>query len=265
LKKHFKTTTLNLMASLNVEENYAWEIKYDEEDKPYYYNRFSERTLLSRPSCFESGGRVNIKQPVIEAQFKGLWYKGILLGPADRFRFSVQLEDGPVPQFYADRSRIRKWTKLKSNTVQLQRSSRGSLDSMTDDYDLKESFLEIDHNMSLSKLSDTFTANSSTDEKYSTETYQEAERNFKPSVNVGNKKMLLQSRVRPKSLEFARKQGLDKNDWNDEESDADWMETMLPLRANPHGEVVGRKQRANAVLLDLQDLRAINNSLNNQF
>jgi len=259
LKKHFKTTTLNLMASLNVEENYAWEIKYDEEDKPYYYNRFSERTLLSRPSCFESGGRVNIKQPVIEAQFKGLWYKGILLGPADRFRFSVQLEHGPVPQFYADRSRIRKWTKLKSNSVQSS-SQRGSLDSMTDDYDSKETFSEIDDNVSLSKLSDTFTATSSTDEKYSIETHQD-ERHLKPPVNLGNKKMRLRSRIRSKSLETARKQEFE----SDEESDADWMKTMLPLRANPNGEAVGRKQRANAVVLDLQDIRAINNSLNNQF
>jgi len=252
------------MASLNVEENYAWEIKYDEEDKPYYYNRFSERTLLCRPNCFESGGRLNIKQPVIEAQFKGLWYKGILLGCADRFRFSVQLEHGPVPQFYADRSRIRKWTKLKSNTVQSS-SQEGSLDSMTDDYDLKETILEIGENLSLSKLSDTFTANSSNDEKYNMETHHEAERHLKPPVNAGNKKMLLRSRIRSKSLGSARKQEFDNNDWNDEESDAEWMETMLPLRANPNGEVVGRKQRANAVVLDLQDIRAINNSLNNQF
>jgi len=251
------------MASINVEENYAWEIKYDEEDKPYYYNRFSERTLLCRPNCFKSGGRVNIKQPVIEAQFKGVWYKGILLGPGDRLRFSVQLEDGPVPQFYADRSRIRRWTKLKSNSVQSS-SQRGSLDSMTDDYDLKENFSEIDDNVSLSKLSDTFTATSSTDEKYSMMTQQD-ERHLKRPVNLVKKKMRLRSRIRSKSLETARKQEFENDDWSDEESDADWMETMLPLRANPHGEAVGRKQRANAVVLDLQDLRAINKSLNNQF
>lgn len=243
------------MAFLNVGENYAWEIKYDEEGKPYYYNWFSDRVLLSRPNCFESGGRLNIKQPVIEAQFKGLWYKGILLGPADQCRFSVQLEHGPVQQLYADRNRIRKWTKLQRH------SGKSSIDSTTGDNESKDTFSDSEDNVSLSKLSDTFTANNSSDEKYDIETLQEDEKHLKPPVNVGNKRMVLQSRIRSKSAGSARKQELDTNDWSDEELESDWMESMLPLRANPHGEGVGRKQRVNAVILDLQDLRSINNSL----
>jgi len=248
------------MATLNVEENYAWEIKYDEDDKPYYYNRFSKRSLLHRPNCFASDGRVNIRQPIIEAELKGLWYKGILMGPADRFQFSVQLEDGPVHRLYVDRSRIRRWTKLRRHTVQ-GLSQRGSLNSMTNDTDSKETFSESEDNVSLSKLSDTFTASNSRDEKYDTETLQEDERHFKSLENLGNKKMLLQSRIRSKSLGSESKQERDNNDWSDEELNSDWMETMLPLRANPHGEGVGRRQRLNAVILDVQDLRAIHNSL----
>jgi len=250
------------MATLNVEENYAWEIKYDEHDKPYYYNRFSESVLLCRPNCFESGGRVNIRQPVIEAELKGLWYKGILLGPADKLRFSVQLEHGPVHQLYVDRSRIRKWTKLQRRTVQ-SLPRQGSRDSTTDDNDSKETFSESEDNVSLSKLSDTFSTNNSTDEKYDMEALQEDGRHLKPPVHLGNKKMLLKSRKRSRSLGSERKEELDNNDWSDDELNSDWMETMLPLRANPQGKGVGRTQRVNAVILDPQDLRAINNSLYN--
>jgi len=250
------------MATLNVQANYAWEIKYDGEHKPYYYNRFSERALLCRPNCFESGGRVNIGQPVIEAEVKGVWYKGILLGPADRVRFKVQLEHGPVQQLYVDRSQIREWTKLQRRSVQSS-TERGSFDSMTIGTDSKETFSDSEDNVSLSKLSDTFTANNSTDGKYDMETLQEDERYVKPPVNLSNKKMLLKHRrMRSKSMGSVRNQELDNNnDWSDEELDSDWMETMLPLRANPQGEGVGRRQRVNAVILDQQDLRAINNSL----
>jgi len=249
------------MSTLNVKENYAWEIKYDEQDKPYYYNKLSKRSLLHRPNCFESGGRVNIRQPVIEAQLKGLWYKGILLGPADRFRFNVQLEHGPVHRFYADRSQIRKSTKLHSKTVQSS-SQRRSLDSITydDDNDSKETLSESEDNVSLSKLSDTITVSNSTDEKYDVETLQEDERHFKQPVYLDNKKKLLQSRIRSKSLGSECKQKRDNNGWSDEDLDSDWMKTMLPLRANPQSGGVGRRQRLNAVILDLQDLRAINKS-----
>jgi len=243
------------MATINVGENYSWEIKFDDEGKPYYHNWFSDRVLLSRPNCFESGGRVNIKQPVIEAQFKGLWYKGVLLGPADQCRFSVQLEHGPVQQLYADRNRIRKWSKLQRH------STKSSVDSTTCDRESKDTFSESDDDLSLSKLSDTFTGNNSSDEKYDIETLQEDEKDFKQPVNLGNKRMVVQSRIRSKSVGSARKKEPDTKDWSDEELDSDWMESMLPLRANPQGEGVGRKQRVNAVILDLQDLRSINNSL----
>jgi len=241
------------MAFLDVGENYSWEIKYDDEGKPYYYNGFSDRVLLSRPNCFESGGRVNIKQPLIEAEFEGLWYKGVLLGPADQCRFSVQLEHGPVKKLYADRNRIRTLTKLK------RYSPNSSIDSTSGEIESKDNFSESDDDASLSKLSDTFTANISSDEKYDID--QADEKHLKPPVNLSNKLMVPPSRIRSKSEGCVRKKEHDTNDWSDEELDSNWMESMLPLRANPQGEGIGRKRRVNAVILDLQDLRSINKSL----
>jgi len=247
------------MAVINVEEDYAWAIKYDEEGKPYYYNRFSDRVLLCRPNCFKSGGRVSIREPTIEAQFKGLWYKGLLLGPAESFRFSVKLEYAPVQRLCVSRNRIRKWTKMRRHTVPSYRQ-RENTDSIADDYDSKGTFIESD-NESLSKLSDTFTTTNSADEKYGFKTFHEEGRQFKPPVRLGRSRMILGSRTRSKSLGSPGKQELSNNYWSDEDFNADWMNTMLPLRANPNGEGVGRRQRVNAVILDLQDLRTIHNSL----
>jgi len=247
------------MATLHIEEDYAWEIKFNEERKPFYYNRLSERVLLSRPYCLESSGRVKIREPVIEAQYKGKWYKGILLGPADSVSFAVQLEQGPVQRLDVDRDWIRKWTTMRRHTIPSS-AQRGSLGSVISSSDRKEAFLGCEEDESLSKLSDTFSLDS-TDEKFDFETQEEKERQFKRQDKESNPEEVLDSRTRSKSWGFVRKQDIEQKYWTDEHVNSDWMNSMLPLQPNPKSDGVGRRQRLNAVLLDLQDLVTIKSTI----
>jgi len=246
------------MAIANIDEDYSWEIKYDAVGKPFYYNRFSQRELLCRPKCFASSGRVGIKQPVVEAYYNGLWFKGTLLGPADRVHFAVRLENGPVQLLHADRNRIRKWPLVGQQTVSplAQRESR---ESFTDTSDSKLDFLASDEEGSLSKLSDTLSTNNSTDEKCDLETLQERQKQLKSSKHGVTEKEG-QSR-RSKSWECSKTQSLCYDEGSDQELDTEWMDKMLPLRANPNGEGIGRRHRVNAVILDPNDLKAINDQM----
>jgi len=246
------------MATINIEEDYAWEIKYDEESKPFYYNRLTDRFLLCRPNCLESAGRVNISEPVIEAYYKGLWFKGILLGPADRVRFAVQLEQGPVRLLDAERNGIRKWTSMRRHTIPSS-AQRGSLESIPTS-DSKEAFLDMEDDESLSKLSDTSSQNSR-EEKFNFESIEEKERQSKTQDKVSNTEMFSESRRRSKSWGGRASQGALHNDFSGDEDDADWMNTMLPLQTSLKGEGTGRKQRHNAVLLDLRDLKTIKKTI----
>jgi len=247
------------MATTTIDEDYSWEINYDAEGKPLYYNRFSQRELLYRPKCFASSGRVSIKQPVVEAYYNGLWFKGTLQGPVDRVRFAVQLENGPVQLLYAERNRIRKWPLVGRQTVPLlaQRKSRVSI---TDTFDSKLDFLASDEEGSLSMLSDTFSTNISTDEKCDSETLRERQKQLKSS-KPGVTEKEWHSRTRSKSWECSKTQRLCYDEGSDQELDTKWMDKMLPLRANPNGEVIGRRKRVNAVILDLNDLKAINDQM----
>jgi len=247
------------MATTTIDEDYSWEINYDAEGKPLYYNRFSQRVLLCRPKCLASSGRVSIKQPLVEAYYNGLWFKGTLLEPTDRVRFAVRLENGPVQLLYADRDRIRKWPSVGRQTVPLF-AQRVSRESITDTSDSKLDFLVSDDEESLSKLSDTLSTNNSTDEKCDLETLQERQKQLKSS-KAGNTEKELQSRTRPKSWRCPKTQRLCYEEGSDQELDINWMDKMLPLRANPSGEGTGRRQRINAVMLDLNDLKAINDQM----
>jgi len=246
------------MATTKIKEDFSWEINYDEQGKPLYYNSFSERSLLCRPKCFESIGRASIKQPEVEAYYKGLWFKGTLLGPADRVRFAVQLKNGPVQLIHADRNRIRKLPSVNRQNVPFaQRVRPGSITSTSDS---KLDFFASDDEGSLSKLSDTLTTYNSVDEKYDLETLQGPQKQLKSS-NPANTEKVLQSRTRSKSWEYTKTLSLCENEGSDEEMDTKLMDKMLPLRANPRGEVIGRRQRTNAVILDLKVLRKINDQL----
>jgi len=246
----------NQMALITMEEDFSWEIKYDKAGKPFYYNRFAERSLQCRPTCLENGGRVSIREPVIEALYKGLWYKGILLGPADRVTFSVQLEQAPVQLLDVDRSGIRKWSYLRRHTVPSS-AQRGNseLSSNDDTNDMKELF---EDNTSLSKLSRTMSEKC--EEKYDFEISQSKGhyRNGKASgsftVSVSD------DRARSKSWGCVAKQNVSPNGCglSEEEDDEDFGNlAMLPLKANPNGEAVRRNKRLNAVLLDQHDLSSI--------
>lgn len=247
------------MAIANIDEDYSWEIKYDAVGKPYYYNRFSQRELLCRPKCFASDGRVSIKQPVVEAYYNGLWFKGTLLGPADSLRFAVRLENGPVQLLYADRNRIRKWPLVgqQTNSPLAQRESR---ESFTDTSDSKLDFFASDEEGSLSKLSDTLSTNNSTDEKCDLETCQERQKQLKSS-KPGVTEKERQSRTRSKRCESPKTESLCCDEGSDQELDTNWIYKMLPLRANPSGEGIGRRHRVNAVILDPNDLKAINDQM----
>jgi len=244
------------MVTANTKEDYSWEINYDEEGKPLYYNSISERVLLCRPKCFAGSGKVSIKQPIVEAHYKGLWYKGTLLGPANSILFAVRLENGPVQLLHADRNRIREWPPVGRQTVHsfAQRESR---ESITDTSDSKLDFLASDDEGSLSKLSDTFSTNNSTDEKCDLETLRERQKQLR-SRKPGCTEKVWRSRTRSKSWECPKTQGLSYDEGSDQELDTACMEKMLPLKANPSGAGSGRRQRINAVMLDLNVLRAIN-------
>jgi len=279
-------------------EDYSWEIKFDEECKPFYYNSFSGRVLFRRPNCLESGGRVNISQPVIEAQYNGLWYKGILLGPSDTLRFSVQLEQGPLQILDVSRDGIRRWTIMRRHTFSssAKRGSldsfittseskgplqivdncrdgvrrwtivrrhtfpssakRGSIDSFINASESKEAFLESGDDQSLSVLSDTF-SRSTGEEKCDFESNVEKDRQFEQTDKVSMIKMMFGLKTRSKSCGNLTKQELVQNDWSDEDGETDWMNTMLPLQTRRKSKRKGRRQRINAVLLDVEDLITI--------
>jgi len=238
------------MAIITVEEDFSWEIKYDEVGRPFYYNRFSERSLLCRPTCLENGGRVSIREPVIEAQYKGIWYKGILLGPADRIRFSIQLEQAPVQLLNSDRNKIRKWSTKRRHTVPSSAHRRGSeLSSNVETYDAKEPFGDSE---SLSKLSVSYTLIS--DEKYDYELSQ-SRRRGKASDSLTS-----DSRARSKSWGRATKQGTSYTgcSWSEVDFDEDVGKLdMVPLRTDQKGDGFRRNRRLNAVLIDLHDLSTI--------
>jgi len=238
------------MAIITMEEHFSWEIKYDEVGKPFYYNRFSERSLQCRPTCLENGGRVSIREPVIEAQYKGLWYKGVLLGPADNIRFSVQLEQAPVQLLNVDRNKIRKWSIKRRHTVPSSPQRRGSeLSSHLETYDAKEPFGD---NESLSKLSVSYTLIS--DEKFDYDLSQ-SRRHGKASDSLTS-----DSRVRSKSWGCAAKREMSYTgcSWSEEEFGEDVGKLdMVPLKTDHKGDGFRRNRRLNAVLIDLDDLSTI--------
>jgi len=241
------------MAIITVEEDYSWEIKYDESGKPFYYNRFSERSLQCRPNCLENGDRVSISEPVVEAQYKGLWYKGIMLGPADRVRFSVQLEQAPVQLLDVGRNGIRKYSSQRRHTVPSLVHRVGSESSVMNTYDMKELFEED----VMSKLSNTLTEKS--DEKYDFEISQSKGKHRRCGKASGSFTSVSEYRPRSKSWGCTPKRDVSFTICSSSEEGKEDVGNldMLPLRANPKGGAIRRSRRLNAVLLDLHDLSMI--------
>jgi len=241
------------MAIITMEEDYSWEIKYDVSGRPFYYNRFSERSLQCRPNCLENGGRVSIREPVIEAQYKGLWYKGIMIGPADRVRFSVQLEQAPVQLLEVGRNGIRKYSSQRRHTVPSSAQRGGSDSSVMETYDMKELFDED----VMSKLSNTLTERS--EEKYDFEISQSKGKHSRGGKNSGSFTSVSDSRPRSKSWGCVPKRDASSISCSssDEGKEDIGNLDMVPLRANPKGETIRRSRRLNAVLLDLHDLSTI--------
>jgi len=256
--------------TIEKEEDYSWEIKYDEMGNPYYYNRFSDRALKSRPTCLENNnsGRVSIREPVIEAQYRDLWYKGILLGPADRVQFTVQLEQAPVQLLNVDRNLIRKWGASRRHTVPSS-AQRGSneLSKNLDTHDIKELFEET---ASLSKLSLSDDGDEKYDEKsekYDFEVSQSNSkaRHFRNGKASGSLTVSSDSKARSRSWGCAGKRDLSSTgcSWTQDECEEDIGRLdMEPLKANLQGEGVRRSKRLNAVLLDLHDLSTIKRAAN---
>jgi len=245
-------------AKPNVAENAAWEIIYDKSTrKPLYYNQVTKVTVTNRPRCLDSkaGGRVSIKQPVVQVLYKNMWNKGILLGPENNESFLVKLDDKTpkVGVLTVHRSRIREWStqqnltptstkfKLLNRTV----SSEDIAGQNQKKLSIPESDDETD---SLSKLSDQFPRSLECFSRPEEEKMDEESSLVNPVLVVDDawsdgRGLLTMSPFR----------------WSitDEDVESDEPLNMTPIQTFPKAQSKRRKERMNAVLLDWIDFKQV--------
>jgi hypothetical protein len=240
-----------------VPEDSAWEIIYEKSTrKPLYHNKVTKLTVATRPRCLESksGGRVSIKQPLVQVQYQDSWYKGILIGPGDKETFLVKLSD-KIPEVgilsvhrdsVRQSSSPRKLSPPETKCKFKRHNVNGELpEGMVQRK--RTSFVESDDEEdSLSKLSDGIPLSH---EKFNWLEDEKIDIEFSlinPIIEVDDSHGDRSGKSTPNSQ------------WSTEEDvESDEPTTLPPIQTFPKSQSKRRKERMNAVLLDWGDFKQV--------
>jgi len=87
-----------------------WEIRFDADRRPVFYNSITRKSFECRPEVLDGEGRVTIREPKVEAQWRRSWLSALILKPDEDnpYSFMVSFMRAPAPvECSVHRSQIR--------------------------------------------------------------------------------------------------------------------------------------------------------------